>query len=331
ANAPRVGILGGRRVRQGLGPFVARDLVAAGAEVPCFSVTSARGIAPALAQIERFANVSPRGYADVDQMLDEHALDAVAILSPAETHEEHLRRAVRRGLAVLCEKPLVWGTPSLAATASELVAAFAERDLLLYENCQWPCALPAFERLHPGALAAPPRRFAMELQPASRGLGALGDSLSHPLSVLQVLVPGDAPAVEAFRAEPHEGSEPRLTLQFRYRSGGRSCDVAVVLWHSDAVPRRAALEIDGRPASRVVAPQTYQLSFCTAGRTVPIDDPLTILVADFVARLRAPDAADRRARARDIEVRMQLLAELASAYLQQVSRSEPKASEVHEE
>ena len=317
ARAPRVGIVGARRVRQGLGPFVARDLVAAGAEVPCFSVTSERSIAPALAGIERFANVSPRGYADVDRMLDEQALDALAILSPAETHAEHLWRAARHGLAVLCEKPFVWGTPDLATRAAEIAAAFAERDLLLYENCQWPCALPAFERLHSGALAAPPRRFHMELQPASRGVGALGDSLPHPLSLLQVLVPGDAPAVDGFRAEPHPGPDPRLTLQFRYRSGGQSCDVGVVLWYSDVVPRRAALAIDGRFASRVVARETYQLSFAAAGRTVPIDDPLSTLIADFVARLRAPDEADRRSRAHDIEQRMRLLAELAGAYLQQ--------------
>jgi predicted dehydrogenase len=329
ARAPRVGIVGARRVRQGLGPFVARDLVAAGAAVPCFSVTSERSVAPALAGIERFAGVSPRGYTDVDRMLDEESLDALAILSPAETHAEHLRRAARRGLAVLCEKPLVWGTPDLAATAAEITAAFAERDLLLYENCQWPCALPAFERLHPGALASPPRRFAMELQPASQGLGAIGDSLPHPLSVLQVLMRGDAPAIDEFRAQPDPGPAPRLTLQFRYRSGGRSCDVAVVLWYSDEVPRRAALSIDGHSAARVVAPETYQLSFAASGRTVPIDDPLSALVADFVARLRAPDEADRRSRAREIDQRMRLLAELAGAYLQQVSRSEPKASEDH--
>jgi hypothetical protein len=91
----------------------------------------------------------------------------------------------------------------------------------------------------------------------------------------------------------------------------------VVLWYSDVVPRRAALEIDGRFASRVVALETYQLSFASSDRTVPIDDPLSTLVADFVARLRAPDEADRRSRARDIERRMQLLAELAGAYLQQ--------------
>ena len=38
---PRVGIIGARRRRQGLGPFVARDLRAAGAEIPCFLATRA--------------------------------------------------------------------------------------------------------------------------------------------------------------------------------------------------------------------------------------------------------------------------------------------------
>jgi predicted dehydrogenase len=327
---PRVGIVGARRAHQGLGPFVVRDLVAAGAEVPCFAVTAEPSIAPARADIERHAKVSPRGYADVDRMLADEPLDALAILSPAESHAEYLRRAARRGLAALCEKPLVWGTPDLARSAAEIVAAFAERELLLYENCQWPFALPAFERLHPGALAEPPRRFRIELQPASPRLGALRDSLSHPLSVLQKLLPGDAPAIDGFRAQPGAGGLPGLTLEFRYRSGGRACAVQVALRYSEALPRHAALEIDGRAATRVVAPETYQLSFRSSQRTVRFDDPLSTLIADFVARLRTPDESDRRSRARDIEQRMRLLAELTDAYLQQVSRSEPQASEDHE-
>ncbi len=310
-SAPRVGIIGARRVRQGLGPFVARDLVAAGVEVPCFAVTSERSLSPALAEIERHAEVSPRGYADAQLMLAREALDAVAILSPAETHAEYLRLAARRGLAALCEKPLVWGEPALGTRAAEVVAAFTERGLLLYENCQWPFALRAFERLHPGSLAAPPRRFRMELQPASRGLSALGDSLSHPLSLLQALVPGASPRVDEFRADP---SSDALTLRFRYRSGANACAVEVVLSHAQELPRRAALEIDGRIARRVVAPETYRLSFAASDRIVPMDDPLSTLVADFAARLRAPDEVDRSSRARDIEQRMQLLAELASAY-----------------
>jgi len=316
-SAPRVGIIGARRVRQGLGPFVVRDLVAAGVEVPCFAVTSQPSIQPALAEIQRHAAVSPRGYPSVESMLDREELDAVAILSPAESHEDYLRLAARRGLSALCEKPLVWGRNGLAERAAERVAAFADRGLLLYENCQWPFALPAFERLHPGSLAAPPRSFRMELQPASLEYAALGDTLSHPLSVLQALLPGDAPSVDAFAADrPPRGAGP-LTIRFRYRSGANSCAVEIVLRPDATLPRHAAIEIDGRLATRVVAPETYQLSFAASQRIVPMDDPLTALVADFAAHLRNPDEVDRISRAHDIEQRMRLLAELAGAYLRQ--------------
>ncbi len=311
-----MGIVGARRVRQGLGPFVARDLVAAGASVPCFLVTSPRSIAPARTEIERHAGVSPRGYSDAERMLDVEALDALAILSPAQTHAEYLWRAVRHGLAVLCEKPLVWGAPGLNERATEIVDAFERRGLLLYENCQWPCTLPAFERLHPGSLDAPPRRFSMELQPSTNGRQALGDSLSHPLSLLQALVPGDAPSVgDIAYTPPSRSPDGSLRLQFRYESDLRACEAEVRLLTSSALPRRAALAIDGRSARRVVAPEGYRLSFAAADRSVPLDDPLTTLVADFVGRLRDPDEDDRTTRAREIEQRMRLLAELVRGYV----------------
>jgi predicted dehydrogenase len=322
-SAPRVGIIGARRVRQGLGPFVVRDLVAAGVDVPCFAVTSQRSIEPALAEIQRRAAVSPRGHANAEAMLDAEKLDAVAILAPAESHEDYLRLAARRGLAALCEKPLVWGGDRIAERAAERVADFAARGLLLYENCQWPFTLPAFERLHPGSLGAPPRSFRMELQPASRGYTALGDALSHPLSLLQALLPGAEPAVDSFEAIPAPAGSGPLTLRFRYRSGANSCGVEVVLRPDTTLPRHAAIEIDGRAATRVVAPETYQLSLAASGRIVPMDDPLTSLVADFAARLRIPDEADRISRARHIEQRMRLLAELAGAYLRQFPQEAP--------
>ena len=239
----------------------------------------------------------------------------MAILSPADSHEAYLTRAAERGLAALCEKPLVWGGPDLARRASRQVAAFEARRLLLVENCQWPYTLPAFERLHPGALDAPPRRFRMQLQPASRGVQALGDSLSHPLSLLQALLPGAAPRLERPRrlASPAGLPAGSLSVRFDYLSGDRRCEVEVQLSADDQLPRRAALEIDGRPARRQVNPADYRLSFCAAERSVPLDDPLTLLLADFCRRLREPDDSERRALARQIEQRMELLAQLIDA------------------
>ena len=46
------------------------------------------------------------------------APDALAILSPSDTHESHLHAALGAGLDVLCDKPLVWGGSRLAARAA---------------------------------------------------------------------------------------------------------------------------------------------------------------------------------------------------------------------
>jgi len=318
--SPRVGLVGARRARQGLGPFVARDLARAGAEVPCFLVTRSASLEPAQEALARHAGLHPRGYVALDAMLERESLDALAILSPPETHADLLEAAAARGLDVLCEKPLVWGGPDPAGRAAALVATFRERDLELFENCQWPYALPAFERLHPGALDAPSRRFRMELQPASRGVQALGDALSHPLSVLQALVPGDDPTLAEVGVSTPDGGET-LSARFHYRSGGRTCECAVELSRAEAQPRRAVLAIDGRVARRVVEPETYRLSLVAPDeRHVPLDDPLTRLVADFVEALRARRVGledvrrARLARAREITQRMELLAGLVLAY-----------------
>ena len=50
--APRIAIVGARRVRQGLGPFVTRHLVSLGAEVPAFLGTSASTIDVAARELE---------------------------------------------------------------------------------------------------------------------------------------------------------------------------------------------------------------------------------------------------------------------------------------
>lgn len=305
---PRVGIVGARRSRQGLGPFVARDLVAAGAQVPCFLATQEVTRESARQALREIAGIEARGYLDLDAMLDRESLDALAILSPAETHARYLEVAAARRLHVLCEKPLVWGVPDLAATAARLARRFAEQELLLVENCQWPFSLPAFEALYPGAQARPPRRFAMHLEPASRGLQGLADSLPHPISLLQALLPG-APRVREIEFSTREPA-PRLELRFRWETDTAACDALVALTHSEQQPRRAELEIDGHRARRLVSEAGYRLCFADALRSVPLPDPLTQLVAGFVGALRE----GRAAQIDPILQRMRVLAAIAASY-----------------
>ena len=89
----RVALIGARRVRQGLGPFVARDLLAAGAEVPCFLATSEQTREAAARALREQCGLEARGHLDLDAMLAREALDGLAILTPAECHAENLEAA----------------------------------------------------------------------------------------------------------------------------------------------------------------------------------------------------------------------------------------------
>jgi predicted dehydrogenase len=307
--ALRVGLLGARRVREGLGPFFARDLAAAGAEVACFLVTTAESARRAAAELARTAGVHARGYLQLDEMLARERLDALAICTPHETHGAFLEAALAAGLHALCEKPLLWGGDGLAVRAQRLVRGFAERGLLLRENCQWPFVLGAFERLHPGSLTAPPRRFRMSLEPPVAGASMLADSLPHPLSLLQALVPEGEPSLAGVHFAGGAGGAVRL--DFGYRAGRHEVAVEIALTPSRPRPRQVRIEIDGRGARRVVS-SDYRLALADDGREVPLDDPLTQHVAAFVADAahRAPEPSEGAR----IAARMRLLEELAAAW-----------------
>jgi hypothetical protein len=311
---PAIAVVGAGRRRQGLGPFIARKLLAAGAELPAFVVTSAASAAAVAGEWASELGVEARGYLDLASLLRSERVDALAILSPAETHAGHLEAALEAGLHVLCEKPFVWGLPQLAATARRLALGFESRGLLLWENCQLPYALPAFERLHPGALSEEPRRLALRLQPASRGVQMLGDSLPHVLSLAQALLPVGSLRVEALRFSASGAEAEALDLAFTLAAGDRALGVEVELRRSDRQPREAVLAINGRRAERLVSADGYRLSFCDDGRTVPLPDPLTLLVVDFVRALPSPGVRVAASRNREIVERMQLLESIVAGY-----------------
>lgn len=331
---PRIALIGARRVRQGLGPFVARFLAAEGAEVPAFLGTSASSVATAAEQLERTAGLAPRGYTSLEDMLAREELDALAILSPAETHGRYLEAALEAGLHALCEKPLIWGGGGLADRARRLVDGFEERGLLLRENCQWPFALPAFRALHPEAADEPLRSFVMRLSPSSRGAQMIGDALPHPLSVLQELVPARDAWLENLTFSTHAPGAEELVLRFDFVTPTGAVDCRVELIHGDSLPREASLTLNGRAGRRRVRLEDYAqfLGVTTdegVEREVPLPDPLCSLLREFVADLAAAPSPAAKTRdtdsptaARDhahrryamITLRMTLLETLLTAF-----------------
>jgi predicted dehydrogenase len=307
-----VGILGAGRTRQGLGPFVARELLRAGAELPALCTSRAETAAAACERLRAERGVHARGYADPVEMLEREDLDALAILSPAETHEAHLERALAAKLHVLCEKPLVWGAADFGARGARLAQRFESAGLLLRELCQWPYTRGAFAALHPDVLERMPKSFAMQLAPASTGRQSLGDALPHPLSLLQALAPGDdaRAAAPAFRSA--QGS---LCVAFDYHAGAAAVRAEVELRSTQELPRPAGWALDGHWMRRRVRPQDYALQFESEGRSVPAVDPLSSLVTDFVrdltSRLGGAPVASARA---EIAARARMLESLVRAF-----------------
>ncbi|MCA8959034.1 MAG: Gfo/Idh/MocA family oxidoreductase [Planctomycetes bacterium] len=319
----RVGIVGARRRRQGLGPYMARFFDRQGAEIVAVLGTSADSARAATRELAE-AGMSPRPFADPETFFRDGDLEAVVIASPHETHLAVLELAASHGVAAFCEKPFVWGGPDPIADAERVVEEFARRDLLLLENVQWSYTLPAFCELHPGVWepGRSVRTLEFLLGPAARDVGRITDSLSHVLSVLQTL--GGVPdgALQEVRFESLDAD--RLVLGFRYPGQRGPIETTVTLKHAPHPPRPAGYGIDGHFALRKIEPTSYAITFERAdtGRSVPVADPMEALIHDFLAALRTGDAPRwATVTASHIVPRLRHLVELRDAYLE-ASRSD---------
>lgn len=320
-HGPRVAIVGVRRVRTGLGPFFAKHLVAAGAEVPAFIASRKETVEEGRWAL-RNAGVDAHGFTSLDALLAAHpTVTALVIASPHETHRRWLDEAIGRGLHVLCEKPLVWGDPSPAWEAARLVDLAAQRGVVLFESCPWPYALTAFDALHPKAREGGLRTVEMEMAPSSSDpLQMVVDAMSHPLSVLQALAPGHPAkrAVSPLRVLSwDETGEGRVDGAFVFHrpEDGAVVDVRVRLRTSPTQPRPMALVVNGHRADRTVRMDDYAMSFTDGRREVPLSDPMAALVADFVHAVAHGEPAEARKRRMEaIALRMAMMAEIVGTF-----------------
>ncbi len=313
----RVGLVGPARTRNGLGPFLARHLAAAGAHVVAVAgrePTRTRAAAAALAlQLEHDVAAAP----SVDALVHDHRLDALVIASPIPAHLTALRLALAARLPTLCEKPLV--DVSERAAARDLVAAFVAAQVPLLENCQWPFALAALRRagVVPSAAATPtPTRFAMRLSPTGVGREMLTESLSHLLSLLQATLPlDDSTLVDDVRFESTVTTEAtQMRLDFRMRTASHTCQAGLELVHCPQQPRPAWFALDGARFARELELPQYHWRFRHAQGTDSIGDPQADLVYSFVQIIKEPDLDLARTHAAAIQTRARLFADLVAAF-----------------
>ncbi len=312
--APLVAIAGVRRARTGLGRYFAKHLVKHGAVVPAFLGTSAETIAEARKQLAE-DGIDAVGFTSLPALLRAVPIDALVIASPHETHAELLQQALPARLSVLCEKPLVWGVGQPADRAAELVREFQAAGLVLFENCQWPFALPAFDALHPIARRSPPKDFAMWLSPSAPGTTMLLDSMSHPISLLQELTGADESSIENVSFSTRDLAASHVEVEFRFLGGGERVQSFVTLHVVKTQPRPAGFVVNGFAAERQVRMSDYALSLVDGPRSVPLPDPMEEMVRRFVVALCSGVAEihERRNRRR-ITDRMRMLEHLVGEF-----------------
>jgi predicted dehydrogenase len=296
--SPRVGVVGARRVVQGIGGYVARAFSAAGCEVVGVVGTSLASVNAARDELAAAYGIEAAGFLDVAAMLDELRPDVLAICSPTREHRPALAAALEARVHVLCDKPLWWEARSartsratLAAEVRTLATGFADAGRRLELNTQWPETLACYRRLHPHAEDGGVRRVEMLLSPITTGTAMIVDAAPHLLSLLHAtLGRGEVrdASVSGLRGEDSDV----LDVRFRYRHAAGEAEAALALRRCAQPPRPAGYALNGCWAERQVSLPDYRMTLAADGRSEPLDDPLDAKVAGFVARVAAGEPTD---------------------------------------
>ncbi len=216
--------------------------------LPCWRRRNARPVAvvdvsPARVEAARREGIA-RAYGSVADALDHEAVDVCDVASPPYAHAAAIDECVRRGVHVLCEKPVVTSPEDLR----RLVAASARRKATIYPCHTWlyaPLLRRAMSLLDDGVLgtlrrieaeiarAAPPQGVDAwmphwRLESRYAGGGILMDHGYHCLYLAQHALKS-RPAVCWALVGDHgqlEAADSKLSLRIAHRR--RPC-----VWHSD--------------------------------------------------------------------------------------------------
>jgi hypothetical protein len=284
-------VVGAKRRRQGVGEFTARYLNDAGVEIAGIVGTSEDTVAEAQRTLDEYG-IRSRGYTSLESALAKERPDIVAICSPYTVHRSQLDMVARAGAHCLCEKPLWWdgNVGNVRAVTEALVDEFAKRSLLLDQITQWPFTLNAFEALHGNTAKESLRTFEMILSPVCHGEAMIPDAVPHVWSLLYALA-GNGEVQDTAASYP-DGSDQNMLLQFRYRHTAGDAAVSCRFVTTPERPRPAAYAINGKWIHRRIQLPEYEMHFECDGRTVRPEDPLKLLVRDFVCRVTAGDSTN---------------------------------------
>jgi predicted dehydrogenase len=319
ADGLRIAVVGARRVRNGTGPYLAREAKSLGGEVVSVLGTRPSTTEQACRELSHLG-MNPEPFTHFTPMLEETHPDVLLVASPAGTHRPWLEAAADAGLHVLCEKPLL---ALFDESGKELIYRFAADGKVLAENCQWPFTFGSFRELHPGFDPSTASQFRMLMAPSDRGRTRWLETLSHPLSLLQHVFHGPA-EIDQIRYEEASPSAPDSRLHFRFTVFQHAVDCEVVLEDTGQLPRPAEFAFDDYVCRRRIEPPNYQFFFDSGfvpveaeqepARKVAAEDPLYLRAKDFFERVAKARKTGNAPVEEDFLRRQQLLDRLLTAY-----------------
>ena len=199
-----------------------------------------------------------RWHDSVDALLDEARLDFVDICTPPSSHASLIQQALRRGLHVLCEKPLVHSAADLAAVAP--LAAKSRRVLHTVHNWHHaPIVRRTVELLRQGAVGAvrravwhtrrtrpattaDPNAENWRVDPAVAGGGVLTDHGWHVFYVLRSWIGAEPTAVSArLERRRHRALSVEDTARVELTFPGATAEI-LLTWAADVRENWAEVE-----------------------------------------------------------------------------------------
>lgn len=288
-NKLRVAIIGA----SGIGKNHAVWFQKNGAHVCAFLGSTSESITRTSEVIAQRLGYTPCGYTGLSQLLETEKPDAACIASPPELHYQHAQICIEHGVAVLCEKPLVYdaalASKVLIAQANELVANARAKNVLLGTQMQYSFIAEKLCELA-GTRTEEIVSFSMEMETKNMKPGRSHETIwiemaPHALSVLQKIADGSLLNEDSISCDI---GALETTAKFRLqRADGRAIDAQIIArCNPNASTPLRRFSINGATidyAGRKNAGGEFLTYLSTENQEIEMPDLVDILIGNFCA------------------------------------------------
>jgi len=272
---PRVAILGVGNI----GEFHAREFHEAGCDIVAFLTSSQESAYQKAKRLKELYGINAKPYWNLDDLLFQEELDAVSICTPASTHYDYMKRCLKEGLHVLCEKPFVQSfSGESLGKSKELLELGKKNGAIITLNTQLVSFLEAINE-NTGNVQS----FSMYMEPEPGDEFHLMDEVIPHMNsfLIRLLGSDDISNIQFFRGAN------KFEIKFKY---GKS-EINYQIGSSSVRPRKLLFSINEKDYSREILHdgRKYEMYLAGDGERRKLEDPLKVSVRKFVSALKLED------------------------------------------